>query len=190
MTALVSMVYAASQPSVVMSRGLFRMGSRATPPLYGAFISYSRSADAPLARVLQRGLERFARPWYRRRAIRVFRDDATLTAGPALWAAVQSGIDQSEFLVVLCSPASAASAWVDQEVRYWLTSHPADRVLLALTEGDLVWDAQTSGYDPHLSIALPPALLGAFAEEPRHVDLRPLRDHPNRLRRRAAEELL
>src|SRR5205807_10037379 len=39
---------------------------------YAAFISYSHAADGRLAPAVERGLERLARPWYRRRALRIF----------------------------------------------------------------------------------------------------------------------
>jgi hypothetical protein len=45
---------------------------------YDAFISYSHALDGKLAPTLQLELERFAKPWYRMRALRVFRDNANL----------------------------------------------------------------------------------------------------------------
>ena len=44
------------------------------PTLYRAFISYSHAADGKLAPTLQAALQSFAKPWYRLRSIRVFRD--------------------------------------------------------------------------------------------------------------------
>ena len=55
---------------------------------YDAFISYGRSADRVLTGALQQALHRFDKPWNRLRALRVFRDDATLAADPRLWAAI------------------------------------------------------------------------------------------------------
>jgi hypothetical protein len=52
---------------------------------YDAFISYSHAADGALAPTLQRGLQRLARPWHRRRALEVFRDQTGLGVSPALW---------------------------------------------------------------------------------------------------------
>jgi hypothetical protein len=52
---------------------------------YDAFISYSHALDGTLAPALQTGLERFAEPWYRLRALRVFRDTTSLFANPGLW---------------------------------------------------------------------------------------------------------
>ena len=61
----------------------------AAPPVsrtrgrHGAFSSYSRKADAPLARALDEALERFGKPWTRTRA-RVFRNDADVLPQAAL----------------------------------------------------------------------------------------------------------
>ena len=57
-----------------------RAGNRA----YDAFVSYSHAADGRLAPALQRGLQSLAKPWYRRRALRVFRDETSLSASPEL----------------------------------------------------------------------------------------------------------
>ena len=63
-------------------------GSRAKPGVgrttrYDAFISYSHKDDK-LGRAIQSGLRRFARPWYRKTAIRTFRDETDLAANPSL----------------------------------------------------------------------------------------------------------
>jgi hypothetical protein len=55
---------------------------------YDAFISYSHKDDGKLAPALQAGLERFAKPWYRLRRLRVFLDTADLSADPRLWGSV------------------------------------------------------------------------------------------------------
>jgi hypothetical protein len=39
---------------------------------YNAFISYNHAADGTLAPALQSALHRFAKPWYKLRALRVF----------------------------------------------------------------------------------------------------------------------
>jgi WD40 repeat protein len=139
---------------------------------YDAFLSYSRAADEGVARALQRGLQRFTKPWYRTRALRVFLDDSSLSANPGLWPSLQQALDASRFFVLLASPESAASPWVRREITYWLTCHPVDQLLIALTAGDVVWDRAAGGFDQDASSALAPALHGRFAEEPRHVDLR------------------
>ena len=76
---------------------------------WDAFISYSHAQSDGTAIALQRGLERFARPWRQRRAIRVFRDNTALSTNPALWTAIEQGLGSARQLIVLLSPAAAAS---------------------------------------------------------------------------------
>jgi hypothetical protein len=40
---------------------------------------------------LQKGLQRFAKPWYRTRALRIFRDDDSLSGNPDLWQVDRAG---------------------------------------------------------------------------------------------------
>ena len=147
---------------------LGRTGVKVT---YDAFISYSHSADGALGPTVQEVLQRLAKPWYRRRALHVFRDDTGLSATPALWSSIATALDESEWFILLASPDAAASAWVNREVEHWLTNRDRARILPVLTDGTLVWDAALGDFDPDRSTALPPALTGAFAEEPKHIDL-------------------
>src|SRR6266508_4513938 len=79
---------------------------------YDAFISYSRALDGRLAPALQAALHRFTKPWYRVRALRVFRDDASLAANPGLWPSIEQALASSRFLILLASPEAARSRWV------------------------------------------------------------------------------
>ncbi len=141
-------------------------------PVYDAFLSYSHSADDLLAPRLQGGLQTFAKPWWRRRAIRVFRDDASLSANPHLWSSIAEALDQSEWFIPLLSPEAAQSEWVNREVEHWLAYRSGDRILPVVTDGELIWDKTAGRFDPSPSSAVPPAMLDAFADEPRWVDLR------------------
>ena len=51
--------------------------------VYNAFISYSHAADGTLAPALQSALHRFAKPWYKLRALHIFRDQTNLAVNPA-----------------------------------------------------------------------------------------------------------
>ena len=88
---------------------------------YDAFISYSH-ADMKWGRWLQKKLETFRVPREVARDrqgsgnLRIFRDQTDL-AGAELAAALDREIERSRFLIVICSPASAASRWVDHEIR-------------------------------------------------------------------------
>jgi MTH538 TIR-like domain (DUF1863) len=129
---------------------------------YAAFISYSHAADGRLAPAVQRGLEQLAKPWYRRRALRVFRDDSGLAVTPALWSTIVTALDESQYLVLLLSPEAARSAWVAREIEHWKTTKPIERILPVITDGQLHWDSTRGGFDPDRSTALPPSLLGSL----------------------------
>ena len=61
-----------------------RLGLVPSPPAghaFHGFISYSHAADGRIAAALQNGLQRFAKPWYRTRALHIFRDDTSLAEG-------------------------------------------------------------------------------------------------------------
>jgi MTH538 TIR-like domain (DUF1863)/WD domain, G-beta repeat len=145
------------------------------PVVYDALISYSHAKDKPIATALQSVVQKIAKAWYRRRALRVFRDDTSLSATPHLWPSIEQALGQSRFLILLASPEAAASRWVGQEIAYWLDHKSADTVLIALTEGELDWDQATSDFRWSLTPPLPAALKNRFASEPRWIDLRPYR---------------
>jgi hypothetical protein len=139
---------------------------------YTAFISYSHAVDGRLAPAVQGALHRFAKPWYRLRALRVFRDEASLSANPALWASIETALAGSEFFILLASPDAARSPWVQREVAYWCGHKPTDRLLIVVTDGEAVWDDAARDFDWDRTTALPRPLAGAFDEEPRYIDLR------------------
>src|SRR5215475_588325 len=114
--------------------------------LYDAFISYSHAKDKPIAAALQSAVQRLGKPWYRRRALRLFRDDTSLSATPHLWPSIEQALSQSRFLILIASPEAAASRWVSQEIAYWLTHNSADTLLIALTEGELDWDPASGDF--------------------------------------------
>lgn len=142
------------------------------PYAYKAFISYSHAVDGDLGRVLERSLERFAKRWYRRRRIRVFRDQTTLALTPHLWPTIEAALSDSEYLVLIASPEAAASQWVGREVEHWLQNRGADALLIVLAGGEVFWDHGRGRFDAERTDALPPALLDAFAHEPLYADLR------------------
>jgi WD40 repeat protein len=139
---------------------------------YKAFISYSHAADGNLAPALQSALSSFAKPWYRLRSMRVFRDQTNLSANPALWPSIERALSQSEFFLLLASPGSARSRWVEREVVWWLEHHSIEKMLIILTDGELVWDETANDFDWERTTALPASLRGRFKSEPLYVDFR------------------
>lgn len=138
---------------------------------YKAFISYSHAADGKLAPALQTGLERFAKPWHRLRAFRVFRDKTGLSVTPALWGSIQRALESSEYFILLASPAAAQSNWVQQEVKFWLQHRSTDKLLIVLTDGAIAWDSTANDFDWTRTDALPRLLERRFGEEPNYLDL-------------------
>lgn len=138
---------------------------------YDVFISYSHRADATVARTLEVGLKNMGRRWNERRALEVFRDEASLSASPHLWQTLADRLDSSRYAVVLLSPEAAESQWVNQEIEHFLGNHDEETLLLALTAGTIEWDNQANGWTDD-STAVPPNLRGRLTAEPCWVDLR------------------
>src|SRR5262245_18908198 len=107
--------------------------------VYDAFISYSHAKDKPIAAALQSAMQRLGKPWYRRRAMRVFRDDTSLSATPELWPSIERALDHSRIFILLASPEAAASKWVNREVAHWLDHQTTSTLLIGLTDGKLIW---------------------------------------------------
>src|SRR5215471_13707226 len=140
--------------------------------LYRAFISYSHAADGKLAPALQSALHRFARPWYKLRALRVFRDNTNLSISPGLWSSIEQALGQSDYFVLLASPQAVASRWVGNEIQFWLAHREARTLLIVLTDGTLAWNTDTTDIDWSKTTALPSVLSKVFSEEPLYLDLR------------------
>jgi WD40 repeat protein len=151
---------------------------------YNAFISYSHTADGTLAAALQSALHSFARPWYKLRALHVFRDQTNLAVNPALWSSIRDALDQSLFFILFASPEAAASPWVAKEAEYWIGRNGTLRVLIVLTGGTLKWDHLAGSFTFESTNSLPTSLLRSFPEEPLFLDLRWVRDGATRLRMR------
>jgi len=142
------------------------------PRRYRAFISYSH-ADERWARWLQGALERYRVPRRLRqregaeplpaRLYPVFRDREELASANDLSAQIQQAMADSDALIVICSPAAAASRWVNEEIRRFQADGRGDRVFCLLVAGS-----------PHASAndcAFPPALLHTADGTPGHEPL-------------------
>lgn len=132
-------------------------------------MSYSHAADAQFAPFLQRAVQGFAKPWYKLRSVRIFRDQTGLSLTPELWPDIERAVRASRLFVLLASPEAAASKWVCDEVRYWLTLRRAPP-LIVVTGGAVQWDAVRGDFDWSRTTALPQALAGAYEYEPLYLD--------------------
>lgn len=115
-------------------------------PHYRAFISYSHN-DKAIAVWLHKELERYRLPKkligcqtalgpVPKRLAPIFRDQDELPASGNLGAELQDSLKQSLFLIVICSPASAKSKWVNEEIRHFKALHGTDKVLALIVDGE------------------------------------------------------
>ena len=139
---------------------------------YNAFISYSHRQDGELGANLEKTLEKFAKPTFKRRALNIFRDSNDLSAAADLGNKIRAGLDNSEYFIFMASVASAQSKWCQREVEYWKEHKSMDNFLIALTDGEIFYDETTSDFDWSRTTALPKNVSGAFAGEPLYTDFR------------------
>jgi tetratricopeptide (TPR) repeat protein len=144
--------------------------------LYDAFVSYSHGKDKLIAAALQSAVQKLGKPWYKRRALRVFRDDTSLSATPQLWPSIERALGNSRYFILLASPEAAASKWVNKEVGFWIEHNSIETLLIGVTQGELAWNDDTSDFVRGEAMPLPPVLAGRFESEPKWVDLRPWRE--------------
>jgi WD40 repeat protein len=133
---------------------------------YDGFISYSHSADAPLARELQRAFHRMARPFYKARAMHVFRDETSLGATADLPGEIRERLRASDNFILVASPTAAGRPWIAQEVEQWLAEKPHERFFIALAAGEIAWDRAKGDFDWARTNSLPREIAGKLATEP------------------------
>lgn len=130
-----------------------------------AFISYKRE-DEKWARWLQRKLEGYRlptaickkRPELPKRLKPVFRDKTDIQPG-LLNEELRRKLDQSQYLIVICSPLSAQSTWVGNEVDYFIQQGRQDKIILFVVAGmPYSGDKETECIHPILKEKLPEML--------------------------------
>lgn len=104
--------------------------------------------------------------------MRIFQDKTSLSANPALWLSIEQALEQSEYLLLLASPASAKSSWVQQEVQWWFQNRSAEKLIIGLTEGVIRWDSEAGDFDWEKTSAISSSFKGAFRTDPLYADFR------------------
>ena len=163
---------------------------------YWAFISYSH-ADEEWAKWLHKSLETYRVPRklvgrpathgkVPKRLFPIFRDRDELPGASDLGGRLKEALTQSRSLIVICSPKSAVSKWVNEEVKTYKTLGLENRVLCLMVDGE-----PNAPPDSGLLECFPPAVryqVNAQGEvtnepaEPIAADARPGKDgKPNAL---------
>ena len=152
-------------------------------PAPTAHLLYDPSDNAVVER-FRRGLERFSKPPWTRRAIDVaplgiddLSDDA---AAPSQRSVAPDGNVEPDDsaagprLVLFASERAAASPQVGTRLEQWLSAHGAESILPVVIGSGWAWDTDRGDFrwsDPASVACVPPVLRGAFASEPRHLEL-------------------
>lgn len=120
--------------------------ARAPKSHYYAFLSYSHQ-DAAIADWLHDELESFVVPStltgkltsngvIPSRLTPIFRDRHELAAADDLGEEIEEALASSHCLIVLCSPAAAASRWTNDEIATFKRLHPDGCIIAAITSGE------------------------------------------------------
>jgi len=141
---------------------------------YYAFISYSRK-DEKWAKWLQRKLESYRLPSAIRndaggnipKHIRpIFRDKTDIIAGGGIMENLRQELRDSRYLIVVCSPDAAQSAYVNNEVRHFQEMGRGDKIIPFIVKGtpNPKKTVEEQCYPPALAES-EDAIIGASLEE-------------------------
>lgn len=180
--------------------------STASPPRYWAFISYSHH-DSRWGQWLHKALETYRVP--RRlvglanrdgkipsRLSPVFIDREELPTSASLSGNIDQALQNSRYLIVICSPHAALSTWVNEEIKRFKRGGGADRVLCLIVAGE-----PNASDKPELGEleCFPPAVrfnvtsagtVGKHRVEPIAADVRKGADGPHRAKMKLVAGLL
>lgn len=129
---------------------------------YVAFISYRHT---PLGIAIAKKLLRLIEGYIVPKGLRtngekrlgvVFRDRDELVASGDLSLELKEALDRSEYLIVICTPESVSSIWMEMEISYFLQNHDRKNVLTILASGtpEAAYPREiTSGISDNIEIA-------------------------------------
>lgn len=108
---------------------------------YNAFISYRHHLnDIRVATEIHRALERFHIPKAVRKnqkgQMKLFRDKDELPITSNLSDNITMALENSDYLIVICSTHTRESLWIQREIETFLKTHTYDQVLTVLVDGD------------------------------------------------------
>ena len=169
---------------------------------YKAFISYSW-ADAAWGNWLQKAIETYRTPAalvgkdgalgpVPARLHPLFKDREEEAAGASIGAAVEAALAASEFLIVVCSPNSAKSKWVDRELAWFKTHRDPAKVLALIVDGSPGSGGENECFPAALTHHIAPDLTitGDPTDHPLAADARESGDGKRKARLKIAAALL
>ena len=110
---------------------------------YNAFISYKHAPlDMKIASHVQKQLEHFHVPHKlkgkirHKKITRIFRDKDELPITSDLTETITNALENSEYLIVICSTNTKESMWVKREIQTFLKTHTKDKIYTVLCDGE------------------------------------------------------
>jgi hypothetical protein len=113
-----------------------------------------------------------AKPFYRLRAMNVFRDETSLAQTNKIGQSLREHLHRSDYLLVIASPTSAAAEWVREETQQWVQMGRLDRLIIIHVDGHIRWDVNARRFDPATACLTPAVLDADWTDQPFIIDLR------------------
>lgn len=110
---------------------------------YSAFISYRHGGiDEKVGTQIQKEIEHYRLPSKiakkvgRKTLGKVFRDADDLRTASNLSAIIREGLDESEYLIVICTKRYKESVWCMEEIEYFMKIRGRENIIVVLVEGE------------------------------------------------------
>lgn len=110
---------------------------------YTAFISYRHGGiDEKAAIQIHRHIERYhiphklAKTLGRKNMGKIFRDSEELKAASNLSAIIRKALDETEWLIIICTKRFKESPWCMEEVEYFIKIRGREKIIVILAEGE------------------------------------------------------
>jgi TIR domain len=139
---------------------------------YHAFISYSHK-DKYYATVIQHSIETLGLPFYKkwRHDVSIFRDVRKIPLSGSLSTEIVTGLQNSNYLIVIASKNSAQSTWVKEEIETWHRLNQDGEGYIknfnfVLVDDVVEWDYPRNDFDRLKTTALPQLSRRIFKELP------------------------
>lgn len=158
---------------------------------YAAFVSYRHTEpDKTWAKWLVDTLETYKIPkalrerGYPNKIGKLYRDEDEAHAGAVLGDHIATALDQSRTLIIVCTPNTQDSPWVEREIEYFRLLGRGDRIFCLLADGE----PETSFPKPLLQQTKDraDALAGPSAQQSVAADVRPTEDKKAKAQERDA----
>ena len=110
---------------------------------YTAFVSYRHGGiDEKVAMQIHKHIEHYRVPYKLAKSLgkknmgKIFRDSEELKAASDLSAIIQRALDETEWLIVICTKRFKESVWCMEEVEYFIKIRGRERIIVVLVEGE------------------------------------------------------